>query len=43
VSTLAGSAFGPGGEGHLRINFARRKAADIDTAIERMREAGAKR
>lgn len=39
VSTLPGSAFGPGGEGHLRINFARRNAADIDTAIERLRTA----
>ena len=42
VSTLPGSAFGPGGEGHLRINFARRKAADIDTAMERLRTARAK-
>jgi aspartate aminotransferase len=36
VSSLPGSAFGPGGEGHLRMNFARRKASDIDTAIERL-------
>ena len=42
VSTLPGSAFGPGGEGHLRINFARRNAADIDTAMERLRAARAK-
>ena len=39
VSTLAGSAFGPGGGGHLRINFARRHAQDIDDAIAQMREA----
>jgi aspartate aminotransferase len=43
VSTLPGSAFGPGGEGHLRVNFARRNAADIDAAMQRLREAGAKR
>ena len=42
VSTLPGSAFGPGGEGHLRINFARRNAGDIDTAMERLRAARAK-
>lgn len=43
VSTLPGSAFGPGGEGHLRINFARRHASDIDAAIARMRTARAVR
>lgn len=43
VSTLPGSAFGPGGEGHLRVNFARRDAGDIDRAMERLREAGSKR
>lgn len=42
VSTLPGSAFGPGGDGHLRINFARRKASDIDEAMERLRTARAK-
>jgi aspartate aminotransferase len=42
VSTLPGSAFGPGGEGHLRINFARRNASDLDTAIERLIAARAK-
>jgi len=42
VSTLPGSAFGPGGEGHLRINFARRKASDLDIALERLRAARAK-
>ena len=39
VSSLPGSAFGPGGEGHLRINFARRHAGDIDDALERIRAA----
>ena len=39
VSTLPGSAFGPGGDGHLRINFARRHASDIDEAIAQMRRA----
>ena len=39
VSSLPGSAFGPGGEGHLRINFARRDPADIDEAIDRLRRA----
>lgn len=39
VSSLPGSAFGPGGAGHLRMNFARRHAADIDEAIARMRRA----
>jgi len=43
VSTLPGSAFGPGGEGHLRINFARRKAEDIDEAMRRLRAARDKR
>lgn len=43
VSTLPGSAFGPGGEGHLRINFARRHASDIDDALEQMRVALARR
>jgi aspartate/methionine/tyrosine aminotransferase len=42
VSTLAGSAFGPGGEGHLRMAFARRNANDIDIAIERLAAARAK-
>lgn len=42
VSSLPGSAFGPGGEGHLRVNFARRNPSDIDAAIERLREARAK-
>ncbi len=42
VSTLPGSAFGPGGEGHLRINFARRNPDDIDLAIARLREARAR-
>jgi aspartate aminotransferase len=41
VSSLPGSAFGPGGDGHLRMNFARRHASDIDEAIERMRRARA--
>ena len=41
VSTLAGSAFGPGGEGHLRLAFARRNANDIDVAIERLAAARA--
>lgn len=39
VSSLPGSAFGPGGEGHLRMSFARRRAADLDTAIERLKSA----
>lgn len=43
VSSLPGSAFGPGGERHLRMNFARRNAQDIDIAIERMRKVGKKR
>jgi aspartate aminotransferase len=42
VSTLPGSAFGPGGDGHLRVNFARRHAGDIDEAISLMREARAR-
>jgi aspartate/methionine/tyrosine aminotransferase len=42
VSTLQGSAFGPGGEDHLRIAFARRNANDIDVAIERLTAARAK-
>ena len=42
VSTLPGSAFGPGGEGHLRISFARRRAGDIDDALALMRAALAK-
>ncbi len=42
VSTLPGSAFGPGGEGHLRVNFARRNASDLDTAIARLLAARAK-
>ena len=42
VSTLPGSDFGPGGEGHLRLNFARREARDLDTAIERLIAARAK-
>ena len=42
VSTLAGSAFGPGGEGHLRMAFARRNANDIDVAIERLAAARGK-
>jgi aspartate/methionine/tyrosine aminotransferase len=42
VSTLPGSAFGPGGEGHLRINFARRDPRDIDAGIERLKAARAK-
>lgn len=41
VSTLPGSAFGPGGEGHLRINFARREASDLEAGIERLRAARA--
>ncbi len=41
VSTLPGSAFGPGGDGHLRINFARHHAGDIDAAIAQMRAARA--
>jgi len=41
VSSLPGSAFGPGGDGHLRMNFARRHASNIDEAIERMRRARA--
>ena len=39
VSSLPGSAFGAGGAGHLRMNFARRHAGDIDAAITRMRRA----
>jgi aspartate aminotransferase len=39
VSSLPGSAFGPGGDGHLRVNFARRNPKDIDTAIERLAAA----
>lgn len=39
VATLPGSAFGPGGEGHLRVMFARRDPSDVPTAIRRMREA----
>ena len=39
VSSLPGSAFGPGGDGHLRMNFARRNAEDIDEAVERIRRA----
>ena len=42
VSTLPGSAFGPGGEGHLRINFARIQASDLEMGIERLRAARAK-
>ena len=42
VSTLPGSAFGPGGDGHLRISFARRRAGDIDDALALMRAALAK-
>jgi aspartate/methionine/tyrosine aminotransferase len=42
VSTLAGSAFGLGGEGHLRMAFARRNANDIDVAIDRLAAARAK-
>lgn len=43
VSSLPGSAFGPGGEGHLRMSFARRNASDLDIAIERLRAAIAER
>jgi aspartate/methionine/tyrosine aminotransferase len=39
VSSLPGSAFGPGGEGHLRVNFARRNEHDIDEALERLATA----
>jgi aspartate/methionine/tyrosine aminotransferase len=39
VSSLPGSAFGPGGEGHLRMNFARRNAQDIDDAVQRIKQA----
>ena len=43
VATLPGSAFGPGGEGHLRVMFARRDAADLGTAVRQMRDAIAAR
>ena len=37
VAVLPGTAFGPGGAGHLRLSFAT-SAADLDLALERMRE-----
>lgn len=37
VAVVPGVAFGPTGEGHLRLCFAR-GVADIDTAFERLRE-----
>ncbi|MCX8070860.1 MAG: aminotransferase class I/II-fold pyridoxal phosphate-dependent enzyme [Candidatus Binatia bacterium] len=37
VAVVPGSAFGPSGEGHLRLCFAR-DPADIDLAFERMRD-----
>ncbi len=43
VATLPGSAFGPGGEGHLRILFAKRRPSDLNAAIQQMREAIANR
>jgi aspartate aminotransferase len=39
VSSLPGSAFGPGGDGHLRMNFARRNSQDIDDAVQRIKKA----
>ena len=37
VAVLPGTAFGPGGAGHLRLSFAT-SAADLDLALERIRE-----
>lgn len=37
VAVLPGTAFGPGGAGHLRLSFAT-SAVDLDLALERLRE-----
>ena len=37
VAVLPGTAFGPGGAGHLRLSFAT-SPADLDIALERIRE-----
>jgi aspartate/methionine/tyrosine aminotransferase len=37
VAVLPGTAFGPGGAGHLRLSFAS-ATADLDLALERIRE-----
>ena len=38
VATLAGTAFGPGGEGHLRLSYVSAPEV-LDEALERLREA----
>ena len=38
IATLAGTAFGPGGEGHLRLSYVSAPQV-LDEALERMREA----
>ena len=43
VAVLPGSAFGAGGEGHVRIAFGRRSTDALATGIERLRAALAER
>ena len=43
VAVLPGSAFGAGGEGHVRIAFGRRSMEALGEGIERIREALSRR
>lgn len=43
VAVLPGSAFGAGGEGHVRIAFGRRSTEALEGGIERIREALSRR
>jgi aspartate/methionine/tyrosine aminotransferase len=38
VATLSGTAFGPGGDGHLRISYVSAPAV-LSEALQRIREA----
>lgn len=43
VAVLPGSAFGAGGEGHVRVAFGRRSAEALAAGVERIREALSRR
>ena len=43
IAVLPGSAFGEGGEGHVRIAFGRRSTDALGRGIERLRAALARR
>ena len=43
VAVLPGSAFGAGGEGHVRVAFGRRSTEALAAGVERIREALSRR